>query len=52
MQAVDLEVIRMRTHVPSETTRTREDFRTKLLDRDAFCVWTGVGEDYGSGFPL
>ncbi|KZP28688.1 hypothetical protein FIBSPDRAFT_947515 [Athelia psychrophila] len=39
--AVDLEVIKERSRVPSETTRTREDFRTKLLERDGRCVWTG-----------
>jgi len=40
--AVDLEVIKQRSQVPSETTRTREDFRTKLLARDGCCVWTGL----------
>ena len=41
--AVDLEVIKQRSQVPSETTRTREDFRTKLLARDGpLCVWTGL----------
>ena len=39
--AVDPEVIRPRTRVPSETT-TREDFGAKLLERDGICVWTGV----------
>ena len=40
--AVDLEVIKMKTQVPSETTGTREDFRTRLLARDHCCVWTGA----------
>lgn len=43
LQAVDLGVIRARTNVRSETTQTDEDFRTKLLERDVSCVWTGVG---------
>ncbi|KAJ7593546.1 hypothetical protein C8J56DRAFT_1024135 [Mycena floridula] len=42
-QAVDLEVIKQRTNVPSETTNSREDFRRKLIERDGpFCVWTGI----------
>jgi hypothetical protein len=40
--AVDLEVIKQRSHANSGTTGTREDFRTKLLDRDGRCVWTGL----------
>ena len=40
--AVDLEVIKQRSQVRSETTRTREDFRTRVLERDGCCVWTGV----------
>ena len=40
--AVDLEVIKQRSGVPSETTRTREDFRTRVLERDGRCVWTGL----------
>lgn len=39
--AVDLEVIKQRSQVPSESTRTREDFCTKVLKRDGCCVWTG-----------
>lgn len=39
--AVDLEVIKQRSKVPSETTRTREDFRSSVLERDGRCVWTG-----------
>ena len=41
--AVDLEVIKQRSQVPSEseTTQTYEDFRTRLLERDGCCVWTG-----------
>lgn len=45
--AVDLEVVKQRTHVPSETTRTHEDFRTKLLERDSCCVWTGFSKATG-----
>jgi hypothetical protein len=40
--AVDLEVIKQRSQVPSETTRTREDFRSRTLERDGCCVWTGL----------
>jgi hypothetical protein len=40
--AVDVEVIKQRSQVPSETTRTREDFRTRLSERDRCCVWTGL----------
>jgi hypothetical protein len=40
--AVDLGVIKQRSQVPSETTRTYEDFRTMLLERDGCCVWTGL----------
>jgi len=37
-QAVDLEVIKQRSNVPSETTGTRDNFRSDLLIRDACCV--------------
>ena len=40
--AVDLEVIKQRSQLPSETTRTHEDFRTRILERDGCCVWTGL----------
>jgi hypothetical protein len=40
--AVDPEVIKQRSQVPSETTVTREDFRGEVLQRDSCCVWTGV----------
>jgi len=50
--AVDLEVIRGRTHVPSETTGTRDDFRQNLMDRDPYCVWTGVSESFSSGMHI
>lgn len=52
--AVDLEVIKQRSQVPSETTGTPEDFRTRTLERDG-CVWTsleGIGMHvipYGRG---
>jgi hypothetical protein len=45
--AVDPEVIRLRTNVPSETTGTRDAFRAGLLERDLCCVWTGLSERYG-----
>jgi len=34
VHAVDLEVIKVRTNVPSESTQTRNDFRTNLVERD------------------
>ncbi|KAF9512137.1 hypothetical protein BS47DRAFT_1345751 [Hydnum rufescens UP504] len=47
--AVDLEVIRARSGVPSETTRTRESFRKKLLERDPFCAFTGSRPEHSEG---
>lgn len=40
--AIDLEVIKQRSQVSSETMRLHENFRTKLLERDGCCVWTGL----------
>ncbi|KAF8495603.1 hypothetical protein BU17DRAFT_78499 [Hysterangium stoloniferum] len=51
-QAVDLEVIKMRTNVPSETTQSRNQFRNNLLERDVFCVWTGAAPDVGAGLHI
>ena len=48
IHAVDLEVIRDRIRVASETTSTRENFRQTLLERDPNCVWTGVKQKYCS----
>jgi hypothetical protein len=45
--AVDVEVIKQRSQVPSETTATREEFRNKLFKRDGCCVWTGVRKGVG-----
>ena len=50
--AVDLEVIKQRTNVPSETTGSHDDFRDRLLKRDISCVWTGVGFGYGTGMHI
>ena len=52
IHALDLEVIRDRTHVASETTSTREGFREKLLERDRNCVWTGLGSSFCSGMHI
>ena len=38
--------------MPSETDRTREYFRTRLLERDIHCVWTGIGSEYGAGMHV
>ena len=51
-RTVDLEVIKERTRVPSETTQTREDFRTELLKRDIRCVFTGVSAEEGDGIHI
>ena len=51
-RAVDLEVIKIRTNVPSESTQTRDEFSTNLLERDVCCVWTGVEPDYGAGLHI
>jgi hypothetical protein len=43
--AIDLEVIKQRSQVSSETAGTRKDFRdfgAKVLERDGRCVWTGL----------
>ncbi|KAF8235116.1 hypothetical protein L208DRAFT_1543798 [Tricholoma matsutake] len=40
-QVVDLDVIKARTDTPSESSATRDDFRTVLEERDVRCVWTG-----------
>jgi hypothetical protein len=48
LHAVDIEVIKQRTHVPSETAGTREDLRRKLAERDGEdCVWTGLSPGVG-----
>jgi hypothetical protein len=44
---VDLQVIKLRTNVPSETTQTRDNFRDRLLKRDVRCVWTGFESQFG-----
>ncbi|KAI9572192.1 hypothetical protein HD554DRAFT_2311642 [Boletus coccyginus] len=42
-RAVDLEVIKLRSQVPSQTSRTQGSFRQELATRDGeFCVWTGL----------
>ena len=51
-KAVDLEVIKDRSNVPSETTDTRNDFRNELLKRDVSCVFTGIAKKYGSGMHI
>jgi hypothetical protein len=44
-QAVDPEVIKVnvRESVRSGSSRAPDDFRSKLLERDTCCVWTGAG---------
>ncbi|KAF8343708.1 hypothetical protein F5887DRAFT_1134767 [Amanita rubescens] len=49
-RVIDLEVIKARTNVPSETTATRDDFRTRLLERDVCCVWSGT--NYGAAIHI
>ncbi|OJA19404.1 hypothetical protein AZE42_13933, partial [Rhizopogon vesiculosus] len=52
LHAVDLEVIKLRTNVPSESTNTRNEFREKLLKRDVCCVWTGAAKRHGVGLHI
>jgi hypothetical protein len=40
-QVVDLDVIKARTNTTSESSATRDDFRTVVEERDIRCVWTG-----------
>ena len=43
--AIDLEVIRQRSQVSSGSTTGTcqcEDFHTRILQRDGYCVWTGL----------
>lgn len=50
--AVDLEAIKNRSIVPSVTSETRNNFRAKLVERDAFCVLTGASPTYGEGLHI
>ncbi|KAF9513975.1 hypothetical protein BS47DRAFT_1343641 [Hydnum rufescens UP504] len=45
-RAVDLEVIKYKSAVTSQTDTTRDDFRTRLLERDGFCVFTGYTDRF------
>jgi hypothetical protein len=58
-QAVDLEVIEIRMNVLSESTESRDEFRTdyaptncphttNITPRDVRCMWTGVGLEFGA----
>ncbi|KAF9508852.1 hypothetical protein BS47DRAFT_1365677 [Hydnum rufescens UP504] len=49
---VDLEVIKVESGTPSETTTTREGFREKLLERGGFCVFTGAPESVCAGVHI
>jgi len=49
-QVVDLDVIKVRTDTPSESSATRDDFRTVLEERDVRCVWTG--SVFGDGLHI
>jgi hypothetical protein len=40
--AIDVEVIKTRALIPSQTTASRDDFRRELRERDGRCVWTGL----------
>lgn len=51
-QYIDLEVIKSRTNVPSETTNTRESFSVDLLERDVCCVLTGQDPIMGDAFHI
>jgi hypothetical protein len=45
---VDLEVIKARTNIPSETTQMHENFRAELLERDVYCILTGLDSGLGN----
>jgi hypothetical protein len=51
-RAVDLEVIRTRSDVASESEQACGGFRTKLLQRDVCCVWTGHNMNLGVGLHI
>ena len=36
----------------SETAKTQEDFRQRLLERDLCCVWTGLGAVFNSAMHI
>jgi hypothetical protein len=46
---IDVDVIKMRTNI---TSRTCDDFRNTLLERDACCVWTGGEIDFGDALYI
>ena len=52
MAVVDLEVIKARTAVSSETTGTHDGFREDLLKRDLCCIFTGHPPNFGEGFHI
>ena len=52
MAVVDLEVIKARTAVSSETTGTHDGFREDLLKRDLCCIFTGHPPNFGEGFYI
>ena len=47
---VDLDVIKARADTPSESSATRDNFRTVLAERDIRCVWTG--SVFGEGLHI
>jgi hypothetical protein len=50
--AVDLEVIRARDRVASESTITCDTFHEQLVRCDALCVWTGMPVELGVGLHI
>jgi hypothetical protein len=51
-RAVDLQVIKARDKVASESTITRDTFRDQLVKRDVLCVWTGMPAQLGVGLHI
>ena len=45
-------MIKERSGIPSETTRTRENFRDRFLERDGFCVFTGATPTESAGVHI
>ena len=50
--AVDPEVIKKKSSVPSGTTLARENFCAKVLERDTCCVWTGNPPAFGQAMHI
>jgi hypothetical protein len=50
--AVDPEVIKERSKVPSESATTRENFRGRVLERDGRCVFSGEDAEHSEAMHI